>query len=105
MLLASARWAIPGSTLEKVLHRIKQIWMTTAVLPYKERLLFVTDVRLSDRELEILRLTAEDLATKEIAARLKISPWTVQFHRESFKQRLRVQGTAGMVRYDIKHGW
>jgi DNA-binding CsgD family transcriptional regulator len=59
---------------------------------------------LSKRELEIVKLLAEDLTSKEVAARLGIAEKTVNFHRHAIKKRLDVQGTVGMVRYAIRHG-
>lgn len=90
--------------LEHILRRSKELWLDTAQLPYRDEPPASQEVPLSAREIEILRLTAEDLAAKEIAHRLNISTRTVDFHRESIKRRLGVQGTAGMVRYAIKKG-
>ena len=60
---------------------------------------------LSEREKKIVCLMADDLRSKEIAHQLQISESTVQYHRDSIKRRLGVQGTAGMVRYAIREGW
>jgi DNA-binding NarL/FixJ family response regulator len=58
---------------------------------------------LSPREREVLKLIADGSTTKEIAARLQISPKTAQAHRENLKQKLNVRSTAEMVRWAIKH--
>jgi two-component system response regulator NreC len=61
-------------------------------------------VRLTDRQKQLLILIAEDLTAKQIAKRLKISPKTVEFHRDALKSKLGVRGTAGLVRYAIREG-
>jgi DNA-binding CsgD family transcriptional regulator len=59
---------------------------------------------LTERQKQIVILIAEDLSAKEIAQRLGISPKTAVFHRVLIKERLKVAGTAGIVRYAIKAG-
>lgn len=59
--------------------------------------------RLTAREREVLRLIAEGATSKEIAARLRISPKTAQVHRDNLKHKLGLRSTAAMVRYAIKH--
>jgi two-component system response regulator NreC len=58
---------------------------------------------LSRREREVLKLIAEGATTKEIAAKLEISPKTAQAHRENLKLKVNARSTAAMVRYAIKH--
>jgi len=58
---------------------------------------------LTPREREVIRLIAEGATTKEIAARLAISPKTAQAHRENLKLKLNVRSTAEIVRYAIRH--
>ncbi|HVN27255.1 MAG TPA: response regulator transcription factor [Candidatus Binataceae bacterium] len=57
---------------------------------------------LTKREREVLRLIAEGSTTKDIAARLKISPKTAQVHRDNLKQKLNLRSTAAIVRYAIQ---
>ena len=90
--------------LEGVLHTIKNAWLDSALLPYQTTAASESEVTLSNREKEVLWLLAEDLASKEIAHRLHISARTVDFHRESIKRRIGVQGTAGMIKYAIRNG-
>ena len=61
-------------------------------------------VRMSKRAEEVLRCIAHDMSNKEIAHALGISLKTVDFHRNQLKRRLKVNGTAGMVRYAIRVG-
>ena len=58
---------------------------------------------LSDREMEVLKLTCKELSSKEIAEKLNISDRTVQNHRASLIQKLGVRNTIGMVRFAYIH--
>ncbi len=58
---------------------------------------------LTTREREILTLIAQGTAIKEIAAKLRISPKTVQVHRSNLVGKLHLGSTAALVRYAIKH--
>ncbi|HYK09961.1 MAG TPA: LuxR C-terminal-related transcriptional regulator [Gemmatimonadales bacterium] len=60
--------------------------------------------KLSRRQLEVLRLIAEGLATRDIAARLEISGKTVEAHRGELMRRLGIPTVAGLVRYAIRIG-
>jgi DNA-binding CsgD family transcriptional regulator len=48
-------------------------------------------------------LIGEGATSKDIAARLGISPKTAQVHRDNLKQKLKAKSTAAIVRYAIKH--
>lgn len=58
---------------------------------------------LSDRELEIVRLFAEGLSYKEIAAKLNISSSTVDSHKYKIMEKLEVTTTLDIVKYAIKN--
>jgi DNA-binding NarL/FixJ family response regulator len=60
---------------------------------------------LTDRRLEILQLIAEGLQNKEIAARLKITPKAVEFHKTRLYARIGVTSIAGAVRFAIREGY
>lgn len=60
--------------------------------------------QLSSREMEVLQLIAEGQANKQIAAELKISVKTVEKHRQSVMDKLRIHDTAGLTRYAISAG-
>ncbi len=55
--------------------------------------------RLSDRELEVLELIGQGLATGEVATRLAISVKTVGTHREKLKEKLGLKTAAELARY------
>jgi DNA-binding NarL/FixJ family response regulator len=52
---------------------------------------------LSPRELEVIALMAEGLATKQIASRLKLSPATVKGYSETIYRKLGVGGRVPAV--------
>ncbi len=59
---------------------------------------------LSPREIEVLRLLAQGLANKEIAARLDISAHTVKFHVASIFAKLGAASRADAVARGIRRG-
>jgi DNA-binding NarL/FixJ family response regulator len=60
--------------------------------------------RLTPREIEVLRLIAEGLSTKEIAHRLKISFKTAVSHRSHLLHKLGIHESASLVRLAIRAG-
>ena len=59
---------------------------------------------LTPRQMQIVRLIAEDLTAEKIGERLGISPKTVEFHQDLIRKQLDVAGMAGIVRYAIRTG-
>jgi DNA-binding CsgD family transcriptional regulator/tetratricopeptide (TPR) repeat protein len=59
---------------------------------------------LSPRELEVVRLVAEDLTSAEIAERLVISPRTVTTHLDRIYNRLGIRSRTALVRYALEAG-
>jgi PAS domain S-box-containing protein len=60
--------------------------------------------RVSERELEVLRLASEGLSGPEIAERLVISPSTVKTHFEHIYEKLGVGDRAGAVAVALRSG-
>lgn len=60
--------------------------------------------RLSDRELEILRLLASGMSATRAGQELGISVKTVSTHRKRILTKLDLDSTAGLVRYAIEEG-
>lgn len=56
---------------------------------------------LTERELEIFWLTGEGLEAKEVAARLGLSPRTVDVHRANIRSKLGLQGTHDLMRHAL----
>lgn len=59
---------------------------------------------LTQREQEILQLTAEGNTSSQIAERLSISPRTVEKHRSNLMSKLDLHVQADLVRYAISRG-
>jgi len=61
-------------------------------------------VRLTKRELEILKLIASEYTTQEIADNLFISLHTVESHRKNIMRKADVRNMAGLIKYAFKKG-
>jgi len=59
---------------------------------------------LTARQREILQLVAEGFSAKEIAAQLKISHRTIEFHKAKIMELLNLHTTADLVKYAVAHG-
>ena len=64
-----------------------------------------TEVLLTRREIEVLRMIASERSNQEIADQLYISIRTVDTHRRNLLQKLGLKNTAGLVKYAIKNGF
>lgn len=60
--------------------------------------------RLSDRELDVLRLIAAGRRNTEIAGTLFISIKTVSTHRTNILRKLGLQNNSELIRYALRHG-
>jgi DNA-binding NarL/FixJ family response regulator len=58
---------------------------------------------LTPRERDVVRLLSEGLTSKEIAARLDLSPKTVDGHRATIMDKLGIRSVAGLVKYAIRN--
>lgn len=99
--------------LEKALHMIakgnkfysEQVLMQLArevgieLIPDTEKPQKIT---ITKRELDVLKLIAQEFSGTQIAEKLFISPTTVETHRKHLMQKLGVQTTIGLVKYAIK---
>ena len=61
------------------------------------------DDPLTARERQVLKLIAEDYSTKECATILGVSVKTADSHRTRLMRKLDIHGTAGLVRYAVRH--
>jgi len=59
---------------------------------------------LTKREVEVLRLLAGGLNTKQIAAELKVSVKTVETHRQHVMEKAGTNSVAALTRFAIRHG-
>ena len=60
--------------------------------------------RLTSREREVLQLTAEGYAIKDIATHLSISDKTVRTHRKNLMNKLDIHNTAELTLFALRHG-
>lgn len=60
-------------------------------------------VELTAAERRILKLIAEDQTTKEIADHLKISPRTVETHRQNICHKLKLSGSHSLLKFAYDH--
>lgn len=59
---------------------------------------------LTDREREILRLTAEGGSAREIGEKLALSPRTVERHRANLMEKLHLHNRSEVIQYAIRKG-
>lgn len=60
-------------------------------------------VTLTNREVEIIKMIAEDLSNQEIGEKLKISTRTVETHRRNIMQKLNLKSAVALVRYALQN--
>jgi DNA-binding NarL/FixJ family response regulator len=60
---------------------------------------------LSQREGEVLKMTAQGFSNKEIAARLDVSIKTVETYKARASEKLNLRTRVDIVRYGVTHGW
>lgn len=59
--------------------------------------------QISGREKEFLSLACTELTYKEVAAKMNLSPKTIDNYRESLFHKLNVKSRVGLVLYALKH--
>lgn len=62
------------------------------------------NVELNDKEKEILRMMCREMTTAEIAARVYLSPRTVEGIRRRLLEKLEVRSSTGLIIYAVKKG-
>ena len=81
-----------------------EVWNAEAVLRHSPNRRVSEPDGLTPRQKEVLGALGDDLSAKQVAARLGISPRTVEFHIAAIRARLRLGGIASLVRYAIREG-
>lgn len=59
--------------------------------------------KLTEREIEILKLVLEEMSNQEISETLFISPRTVESHKRNMISKLDVKNSIGLVKYALEH--
>jgi two-component system invasion response regulator UvrY len=60
--------------------------------------------KISDREIDLLRMMATELTYKEIADQMYLSPKTIESYRERLCEKLQLRTRTGLVMYAIRKG-
>lgn len=63
----------------------------------------MTEGQVTERELEVLKLLAQELTSKQIAEKLFISERTVETHRKNLMRKTGANNAIGLVRYAYAH--
>ena len=61
------------------------------------------EAKVSDREIEVLKLICEGMATKEIADKLFLSSRTIDSHRANLVEKTNCKNTADLVMYAVRN--
>ena len=67
------------------------------------RQFYPNPVKLSEKELKILILIAEDKTTEEISKDVFLSPRTIETIRQNMKQKVGAKTIAGLVMYAMRN--
>lgn len=113
--LGASAYVLKGSPLEELIEAVSKAvegssyLSTNVIAKLSEDTASASDEEsrhelLTDREREVLQLTAEGLTSKEIGEKLYISHRTVEKHRENIKGKLEVQNAVEMARYAFRRG-
>jgi DNA-binding NarL/FixJ family response regulator len=62
-------------------------------------------MRLTGRQREVLQMVAQGMSSKDIGARLKISPKTVDTHRLDLMEKLKLHSVAELTKFALREGF
>jgi DNA-binding NarL/FixJ family response regulator len=89
-------------------HYLSQPLSDRAIQAYAERGQSAASLdpyeTLTAREREVLHLAAEGYSSTEMAAKLGISPRTVETHRAHLMRKLNLQNQSELIRYALRRG-
>ncbi len=110
-------YVLKKSTADELVYAIRQVLAGSLYLspPLNERAIEAYLQKLGEatqdpydtltpREQEVLHLAAEGLSNGEIAARLSLSPRTIEMHRANLMHKLHLQNQSELVRYALQRG-
>ena len=60
---------------------------------------------LSEREAEVVRLTAQGFTSKEMAQALGLSPRTLETYKARAMSKLNLRSRSELIRYALRSGW
>ena len=67
------------------------------------RQFYPNPIKLSEKELRILKLIADDKTTEEISKEVFLSPRTIETIRQNMKQKVGAKTIAGLVMYATRN--
>ncbi len=86
---------------EKYFSReIKEIYLESKLSKRKEE-----EVKLTQREIQVITLIAKEFTTQEIADKLFLSKHTIESYRKNLMIKLNVRNIAGLTKYALKKGY
>lgn len=56
----------------------------------------------TDREFEIFQFIGQGLTTRELGARLRLSPKTIETHRLHIREKLRLNSGPAVIQYAVR---
>ena len=59
-------------------------------------------MKLSERELEVLKLIEQELTTEQIAEQLQVTVSTIETHRRNMFKKAEVKNVIGLLKYAIR---
>ncbi len=68
----------------------------------KEKRANCDPVQLSEREIEVIQLIAQEYASREIAEELYLSEYTVMTHRKNIMKKIGVNNVAGLIKFAVR---
>ena len=110
---AGARgYLLKSSSANEVIYAVRQVMLGGAVLPPDLTVQALTHRSatssplddLTEREIEVLKLVAQGLGNKEIAARLSLSENTVKTHVRHILSKLNARSRAEAAAYAVRAG-
>lgn len=99
MLVSAIRQALEGRVY--LSNKMSERLLERVFLGQKKKETWSID-SLTDRELEVFELIGQGLTTRQIAARLHLSPKTVETYRDNIKSKLNLTTSSELVRHAVK---
>jgi DNA-binding NarL/FixJ family response regulator len=101
----------PSFILKDAINKVinGELYFEDKVLPEKDNSPYFIDdfmkkYQLTKREVEIIKMIAKELTSKEIGDSLFISEFTVSTHRRNIMKKLNSKNVAGLLKFARQHG-
>ncbi|MEL6538694.1 MAG: response regulator transcription factor [Bacteroidota bacterium] len=85
-------------------HKVYSPEVTQVVMESFNKAQANPTAEVTPREMEVLKLLAEEYTTSEIADKLHLSKHTVESHRKNMLGKFNVKNSVGLIRYALEHG-